>query len=108
MRKHDLGQRRCGCIKLCSPMHLEIAHVCDRHCIRELRRFRKKIENQRVIRNEVGRSVLDAFLRDRIVTIKGVFYKLEPEMLDRHLGMSWVDLMKRQTSDRFVEYLRRI
>lgn len=78
------------------------------HSKGELRRFRKKIENQRIIRNEVGRSVLDAFLRDRIVTIKGVFYKLEAEMLDRHLGMSWVDLMKRQTSDRFVEYLRRV
>ena len=71
-------------------------------------RYRKKIENERVIGGELGRRILSAFLRDGIVTLEGNFYFLIPERLNEHLGMDWVALRKHQTSEKFDQYLRRL
>jgi hypothetical protein len=71
-------------------------------------RFRPKIENERVAGNEVGQAILQRLLSDGILTVESRFYFLEPKNVDKHLGISWLDLQKGQTSERLVQYLRSV
>jgi hypothetical protein len=71
-------------------------------------RYRKKIEDERVLKNEVGQSVLDKLLSDRIVWIDGQHYILEPDKLNEYLGVSWPQLRKGEMSEALVNYLREI
>jgi len=71
-------------------------------------RFRPKIENERVAGNEVGQAILHRLLADGILTAEARFYFLDPKNVDKHLGISWLDLQKGQTSEKLIQYLRSI
>ena len=71
-------------------------------------RFRPKIENERVAGNEVGQAILQRLLADGILTAESRFYFLDPKNVDKHLGISWLDLQKGQTSERLMQYLRSV
>jgi hypothetical protein len=73
-----------------------------------LAKYRHKIEHERVLRNELGRAILDRLLKDGILTLDGSFYFLKPENLDKHLGVSWTDLRKGLASSKLEQYLRSV
>lgn len=73
-----------------------------------LAKYRAKIDHERVLRNPMGEAILQRLLRDGILTCDGNFYFLQPEKVDIHLGVSWIDLRKGGTSERLEQYLRAI
>lgn len=73
-----------------------------------LAKYRAKIEHERVLRNPLGRAILQRLLDDEILTREGDFYFLQPENVDEHLGVTWTDLRKGRTSEKLMQYLRSI
>jgi hypothetical protein len=73
-----------------------------------LARYKKKIENERILGDESGPAILQRLLRDGVLTLDGSFYFLQPEKVDEHLGVSWHDLRNGHTSPKLLEYLRLI
>lgn len=69
---------------------------------------RAKIEHERVLRNSTGRAILQRLLVDGILTRDGDFYFLQPGSVDKHLGISYVDLQRGATSEKLEEYLASI
>ena len=78
------------------------------HSRGSLARFRGKIDSQRVLKNEIGRRVLDALLRDGVMYIEGNFYFLDPNRLHECLGVSWPELRNGQASAAVVSYLKQV
>jgi hypothetical protein len=78
------------------------------HSRGSLARYRVKIENERVLRNEVGNAVLQKLVEDKVLLLKGAFYHLDPVALNEHVGVSWDELRRGQTPDSFIAYLRSI
>lgn len=78
------------------------------HSKGSLAKYRYKIEHERVLKNEVGKAVLNKLVTDKILILKGNLYHLDPTKLNDHLGVSWQDLRKGQTPDSFIAYLRTI
>lgn len=73
-----------------------------------LAKYKKKIENERILGDESGPSILRRLLQDGVLTLDGSFYFLQPEKVDEHLGISWHDLRNGHTSQKLLEYLRSI
>lgn len=73
-----------------------------------LARYNRKIENERVLRNDLGRAILRRLLQDEILTLKGSHYFLQPDKVDKHLGISYIDLRKGLTSSRLEQYLQSV
>jgi hypothetical protein len=73
-----------------------------------LARYKPKIDNDRVLRNNIGYALLQRLLSDKILTMEGNFYYLRPEGIDRHLGITWIDLRMGKTSDKLIQYLRSV
>jgi hypothetical protein len=71
-------------------------------------RYRPKIEHERTLKNEMGQSVLSKLLEDKILSLQGNFYILDPEGLNTHLGVTWTDLRKGEMPETLVSYLRDI
>jgi hypothetical protein len=71
-------------------------------------RFKRKIENERVAGNEIGQAVLSKLLSDGVLWMKDSHYFLNPHQVDKHLGITWLDLQKGNTTDRLTQYLRSI
>jgi hypothetical protein len=78
------------------------------HSRGSLAKYKRKIEHERVLRNETGRAILRQLLNDRVLILDGDFYFIQPENVDRHLGVSWLDLRKGRTSQKLLQYLRSI
>jgi hypothetical protein len=70
-----------------------------------LARYKQKIENKRVLGNDIGEKVLKQLLRDGILTLSGTHYFLQPENVNKHLGVSWADLRKGRSSPKLLQYL---
>ncbi len=75
------------------------------HSRGSLARYKDKIEHWRVLGNDTGWAILDRLVKDRILTLSGKFYFLQPENGNVHLGISWEDLRKRRTSAKLLQYL---
>jgi hypothetical protein len=73
-----------------------------------LARYRAKIEHERVLRNPAAWAILQQLLKDNILTCEGNFYFLQPDNVDKHLGVSWIALRKGETSDKLERYLQSI
>jgi hypothetical protein len=71
-------------------------------------RFKHKIENERVLKNDLGRAILKSLLEHKVVALKGSHYFLNPENVDKHLGVSWIDLRKGRTSPKLEQFLRSV
>ena len=56
-------------------------------------RLKPKIENVHVIGNDgIGDALLSRLRRDGVLSLSGNFYFLDPENVNKHLGISWLDL----------------
>jgi len=73
-----------------------------------LARYKEKIEHERILKNEIGQSVLNKLLDDEILSLQGSHYILDPDGLNAHLGVTWPDLRKGQMSETLLNYLRDI
>ena len=73
-----------------------------------LARYRDKIEHERVLQNDIGRAVLDELVGKHILILDGNFYYLDPGQIDRHLGVSWLDLRLHQKSDKLIQFLKAV
>lgn len=73
-----------------------------------LGKYRRKIEHERVLRNDIGRAVLRQLLADGILSLAGQIYYLHPDAIDNHLEISWLDLRKGRSSDKLLQYLRQV
>lgn len=73
-----------------------------------LAKYRPKIEHERVLRNALGEEILRRCLKDKILTLDGSFYFLEPGAVNEHLGISYDDLSKGRTSEKLLQYLRSV
>lgn len=73
-----------------------------------LARYRIKIENPRILRNEIGASVLKKLVADRILVLDVDRYFLDPERLSALVGVSWTDLRKGEMPESLQGYLRSI
>jgi hypothetical protein len=78
------------------------------HSKGSLARFKDKIESERVLKNDIGRSVLQRLLEDKVLHLDGKFYRLNPEGLNKHLGMSWENFRRGEASEDMLDYLRSI
>jgi hypothetical protein len=72
-----------------------------------LAKYKDKIEHSRVLGN-LGWAILQQLQKDKILTLSGSFYFLQPENVNKHLGVSWVDLRKGRISDKLLQYLRSV
>ena len=68
-------------------------------------RFKPKIENERVAGNPIGQAILNRLLSDKVLSLKGSHYFLDPKQVDTHLGITWLDLQKGQTTEKLIQYL---
>jgi hypothetical protein len=71
-------------------------------------KYKEKVDNERVAGNELGQAILNKLLQDQILTLDGNFYFLQPLNVDKHLGVSCIDLQKGFTSDKLQQYLAAI
>jgi hypothetical protein len=78
------------------------------HSRGSMARYKHKIENERVLSNETGWSVLHRLQQDGILTLSGNFYFLNPQNVDARLGVSWSDLRKGTISEKLLGYLQSI
>jgi hypothetical protein len=78
------------------------------HGKEKLAKYKHKIEHERVLRNDMGRAVLRRLLADGILTASGKFYYLQPDGIDKYLGISWLDLRRGRICSTLVQYLRSI
>jgi hypothetical protein len=73
-----------------------------------LARFKKKIEHQRVIKNNIGKSILDKLIKDKILTLNNDFYYLDQDKLTECLNTSWDSLRQGDASTLLITYLNTI
>lgn len=78
------------------------------HSRGSLAKYRHKIEHERVLRNDIGRSVLGKLVEDRILSVKGNFYHLDPSRLGDCVGVTWHDLRRGHFPDCLAVYLQSI
>jgi len=78
------------------------------HSKGSLAKYRDKIEHERVLKNEIGRRVLSALLKDGILRIESKFYHINPERLNKKLGITWQELREHKSSELVEEFLRNV
>ena len=75
------------------------------HSRGSLARLCDKIDHDRVLKNDVGRSILIRLQEDGIVRKDGRFYFLDSDALAERTGISWHDLRHGRTPDTLRAYL---
>ena len=71
-----------------------------------LARFRGKIEQSRMTKG-AGQAVLEAMLAQRIVSLEGSMYRLDPEMLVAQAGVNYTTCMARRFGPEAVAFAMR-
>ncbi len=62
------------------------------HSKGQLARFRGKIEHARMTKGALGEKLLRKLIADRVLTIEGAMYVLNPKLLGEYLGVSFLDI----------------
>ena len=73
-----------------------------------LAKYKHKIEHNRVLKNEIGRAVLNKLIADDVLRLKGEMYFLDPTSLNAHLGINWHDLRAGKMPETLMNYLREV
>jgi hypothetical protein len=71
-----------------------------------LARFKDKVEHRRVLKNELGRALLDTLLSDGIIILRDNFYHWMPDKADAILKLSYNDLRYRRVSPELKAYFK--
>jgi len=72
-----------------------------------LARFQDKVEHRRVLKNRVGRALLNQLLADGIIRLENKFYHWCPDRADALLRVSWDALRQRRVTPELNAYLSR-
>lgn len=78
------------------------------HSKGQLAKYRDKIQHRRVLKNDVGKSVLKALIDDGILTYDNLFYYVQPAQLSEKIGIHWEDLKQRKSTPQLEAYLAKI
>ena len=78
------------------------------HSKGSLARFKSKIEHKRILKNDEGRRVLDALVRDNILYLNENFYHWNPDTASKCVGVTWEALRKGEMNDMLYNYLEKI
>lgn len=78
------------------------------HSRGRMAKLRAKVENERVAGNDVGRPVLQRLINDGVLVAEGKFFFLNPENVDKFLGVSWTRLKEGDVNQKLVDYLQSI
>lgn len=73
-----------------------------------LAKFRDKVQHRRVLKNDVGRAVLESLVEEGILTQDLLFFHVQPEIMSEKLGIHWEDLKQRKSTPQLEAYLARI
>ena len=74
------------------------------HSKGSLARFRDKLDHDRMTKG-TGQAVLDKMMADKIMTLTGAMYYLDPDLLGRLAGASYASVMSRQYSAETIDYV---
>jgi hypothetical protein len=78
------------------------------HSRGSLAKLKDKIETERIGGNPVGAAIMARLIQDDVLYREGKFYFLVPENIDKHLGISYMDLRRGEISERLLDYLRAV
>jgi len=73
-----------------------------------LAKIKDKIEHDRVLKNSLGRSVLQSLITAQILSSDSVLYYIDDNNLSKNLGITWLELRQHKTSPRLETFLRNI
>jgi hypothetical protein len=73
-----------------------------------LAKYRDKIEHERVLRNDLGRRILAALVRESILRSDQKFYYLHADQCDAKLGITWQQLRQHMSSSNLEAFLRSV
>ncbi len=73
-----------------------------------LAKCRAHVEHERVLKNEIGRAVLAALVREGILRSDPIMYYLDSERLAAKLGITWHDLCQHKSSGALDDFLKRV
>jgi hypothetical protein len=74
------------------------------HSKGSLARFKDKIEHRRVLKNPMGKALLEKLCHDGILKLKDEFYHWVPDRADAILKVSWQGLRNRQVTYAMKDY----
>lgn len=78
------------------------------HSRGSMAKYRHKIEHDRVLKNAIGREILDKLVLDGVLKLKGEFYHLDTAALTDLIGVSWHNLRRGQIPDTLIRYLNTV
>jgi hypothetical protein len=78
------------------------------HSKGQLARFKDKIEHRRMTKGEIGERIRNALLADRVLSVQGVYYILDPDVLGRQLDTDYASLRDKIFSERANTYLTKL
>lgn len=70
-----------------------------------LAKFRDKIEHERVLRNELGRRILDKLISEGVLTMDAKFFYVDSVVFARELGITWLQLRQHESSEKLESFL---
>lgn len=73
-----------------------------------LAKYRDKIEHERVVKNDIGRRVLAALVKEGVLWTDTKFYYINSDKCDQVLGISWHQLRQYQSSETLGQFLKDI
>ncbi len=73
-----------------------------------LAKYRDKIEHERILRNDVGRRVLDRLVKEGVLRADPKFYFVEQDQFAARLGVTWQQLRQHQSTKQLEEFLKRV
>ncbi|PXF33055.1 hypothetical protein WH50_00530 [Pokkaliibacter plantistimulans] len=76
------------------------------HSKGRLARFRDKVDHERMLKNVNGKNILDKMIDDSIITIESHMYYLEPNILGEKAGASFLDVNRKNYSEKTKDYIR--
>lgn len=73
-----------------------------------LAKYRAKIEHERVLRNNIGRTILSRLINEGVLRCDQKFYYIDPDKYNTKLEISWHQLRQYKTSKKLIEFLKKI
>ncbi len=77
------------------------------HSKGELAKLKDKVEHPRILKNNVGWEVLGKLTKAGVIFTDAHLYKINTEELDKHLGLSYIDLKRKVLNSKTVEFLEK-
>ena len=74
------------------------------HSKGSLKRFKAKLDHERMTKG-TGRAVLDKLVAEKVLTVDGSMYVLNPDLLSERAGTNYADTMSRSFGKKTIEFI---